>query len=81
VSPGVAGCQCRSVGASAWRASVACPSLGETGLSSMTIVADFRAGKGTVGGAYWRDALARNFYNCGGHNDYAVGIFCAPTAS
>jgi hypothetical protein len=30
--------------------------LGETGSSSMTIVADFRAGKGTGGRAYSRDA-------------------------
>jgi hypothetical protein len=32
----------------------------------MTIVADFRAGKGAVRGAYWPDALACNFYDCGG---------------
>jgi hypothetical protein len=45
----------RPIGASAGLASVDCPSLGETGLSSMTIVADFLAGKGTGGGAYSRD--------------------------
>jgi len=31
--------------------------------------------KRAVRGAYWPDALARNFYNCGGHNDCAIGIF------
>ena len=34
---------------------VACPSLGETGSSSMTIAADFRGGIGPIPGAYWQD--------------------------
>jgi len=25
--------------------------------------------------------IASGSLNCGGHNDYAVGVFCAPTAS
>ena len=46
---------CRPIGASAGLASVVCPSLGETGSSSMMIVADFRGGIGPIPGAYWQD--------------------------
>jgi hypothetical protein len=53
--PSFSGGEVPSIGSNARLASVACPSLGETGSSSMTIVADFRAGKGTGGGAYSRD--------------------------
>ena len=56
MSPALAGCHVPVDRAQRIaRASVACPSLGETGPSSMTIVADFRSGIGPIPGAYWRD--------------------------